>query len=521
MTASLGSARALLVYALILPLALMMGYLLATPGEMGTWATVGIVLMIVSAPLILANHQAFLFLSWNMTASVFFLPGRPQVWFVAAFLSLSFSLVQRTLSKEMRFISVPSLVFPLVFIAFVVLMTAKMTGGFGFRIFGSENVGGRRYFTLLAAVAGFMAMCARPIPSNRANRYFGFFFLGGLVNALSSLVPLLGPEFYFLLYVFPFEGLGVMQTGFQTEIIRYFGLCIASLGVIFYLLGRYGVKDILGMRHPVRLLLLFSMIAIASGGGFRGELGLVLLTFAILFCLEGLLFTRYIGVVLSVVLLISAAVIPMAHKLPLSMQRTLSFLPLNLSPVARFDAQASTEWRLEMWKVLLPRVPENLWLGRGLGISSTDLELTAELAWRGKLSSQELAMLAGDFHNGLLSVLIPFGIWGLIGIVWFWAAALRALYFNFRYGDNAVKRINTFLFAIFIVRMLQFLIVYGSFYDDLALFTGITGLSVALNNGIRKPASAPVSAMALPPATVDAPVSLAPGFARASRPQIS
>ena len=99
MTSSANSIRALLVYALILPLALILGYLLATPTDFGTWATLLLVLCVICAPLILAYHRPLLFLSWNMTAAVFFLPGRPQFWLVMAALSLG---VQKVATEKAR-----------------------------------------------------------------------------------------------------------------------------------------------------------------------------------------------------------------------------------------------------------------------------------------------------------------------------------------------------------------------------------------------------------------------------------
>jgi len=514
MTSSLVPVRAVLAYALILPTALLMGYLLATPGELGTWATVGMVVLVISAPIVLANHHAVLFLTWNMTAVAFFLPGRPQWWLVMAFMSLFISLFQRALSKEIRFISVPSLIWPLLYLAFVVYMTAHLTGGFGLRILGSGNIGGKRYISLFAGIAGFLAMCAHRIPFEKAGRYAGLYFLGSIPNAVGSVIPLLGPAFYFLLLFFPFEPWVGAQTGFREGILRYSGVTAASVGAFFYLLARYGPKEVLNLRRPVRPLMLLGMLALASGGGFRSDLAFLLLTFCAVFCLEGLLWTRYSAMLFAGALLFCLAMIPLTDKLPLSVQRTLSFLPLNVNPIARFDAQASTEWRVQMWQAVLPRVPQYFWLGKGLGISSAELDLTGEMARVGRVSSQEVAILAGDYHNGMLSVVIPFGIWGVIGLLWFWIAGQRALYLNYKNGAEALKRLNALLFALFISRVICFVFVYGTFYDDLASFTGILGLSVAVNHGIRKPAPAPAAATCAPIADSQSSIPTAPAFAR-------
>ncbi len=109
-----------------------------------------------------------------------------------------------------------------------------------------------------------------------------------------------------------------------------------------------------------------------------------------------------------------------------------------------------------------------------------------------------MTAMVGDYHNGPLSVIIPFGIWGVIGWLWFLATATRALYLNYRNSDPQLKTINRFLFAYFVARIIFFFFIFGGFYSDLAIFTGIVGLSISLNNGIRKR----VPNLAYVPATV-------------------
>src|SRR5262245_20723121 len=92
--------RALMVYALVLPLALLLGYMLATPTDFSSMAAVGLVIGVVSLPLILKWHYESMLLSWNMAAAVFFLPGTPELWLVMAVISFAVTLAQRAMSKE-------------------------------------------------------------------------------------------------------------------------------------------------------------------------------------------------------------------------------------------------------------------------------------------------------------------------------------------------------------------------------------------------------------------------------------
>ena len=95
--------------------------------------------------------------------------------------------------------------------------------------------------------------------------------------------------------------------------------------------------------------------------------------------------------------------------------------------------------------------------------------------------------LVGDYHNGPLSVLLPFGIFGAIAFVWLMVAGLRVVYQNYRFGDPAFHHLNAFLFAYFAAKVIFFFAVFGSLHSDLPVFLGLLGLSISLNGGVAKP----------------------------------
>jgi hypothetical protein len=480
-----------MVYALVLPLALVLGYVLATPTDVSSAGTVGIVLAVLAFPLVLRWHHQALFLSWGMTAVLFFLPGGPPFWLAMAFLSLIISCGQRALSKEKQFIHVPSLMWPLILLVLVVAVTAKATGGFGMRLFGSDIVGGRRYVLMFAGVAGYFAMLGQKIPANKALLYLGLFFLGNLADAIGTLIPFGPPELYPLALMFPVSSLEIASvhdlapTFLSAQgVTRFFGLTVASLSVLCYLLGRGGLRGL--MSKPWRFVVFAAVFIAGSLGGFRSFFILAALTCLLVFYFERLFRSRYFAWLILVFILVGTFLFAFSERLPLSLQRTISFLPVKIDPVARFDAEVSSEWRLQMWNIVLPEVPKHLWLGKGLGIDGEQLALASELLGRSLASSQEVAMLAGDYHSGPLTVLIQFGIWGLIAWIWLLAAGLRALYLNFLHGDGYLKDINRLLLAYFLARIAVFFVVFGNFYTDVPQFCGLLGLSLSLNNGIRR-----------------------------------
>ena len=141
---------------------------------------------------------------------------------------------------------------------------------------------------------------------------------------------------------------------------------------------------------------------------------------------------------------------------------------------------------------MLPLVPRYLVLGKGYAINPNELQLVTDIGGESAQNTAEGAIMVGDYHNGPLSVVIPLGIAGVIGFLWFLAAGYRMLLNNFRHGDAEVRQINAFLLSYFVARVVFFVTIFGSLHGELAMFTGLIGLSVSINGGMCQPAEAPV-----------------------------
>ena len=79
--------RSLIIYAVIVPLALFIGYMLTDPLDRSSFTFYGILALILISPILLRWHHPLLILSWNLNATAFFLPGRPDVWLAMAAIS--------------------------------------------------------------------------------------------------------------------------------------------------------------------------------------------------------------------------------------------------------------------------------------------------------------------------------------------------------------------------------------------------------------------------------------------------
>ncbi len=481
--------RGLVIYGTCLVLAIFLGILLATPENRETLMVVGLVFGVLALPLVMRWHHPLLVLSWNLSAVAFFLPGDLQLWMLMTGVSLGISIFQRALNRGIKFMSAGSVILPLIVLAVVVLGTAHLTGGISFRAAGSGTYGGKRYLMVLLGIVGFFALIARRIPVADAGRYVGLYFLAGITAAIANLVTVVNPSYYFIFLLFPPDLTAFQEAGNLTgrNIGRLGGLGAAASYIFYFLLACYGIRGLAGLRNFWRSSLLILLVILGLLGGFRSILISMILVFAFVFYFEGLLRTRYLPILIVGLIMVAAVVLPFMSQLPLSVQRTFSFLPIRVDSVVAADAQDSTEWRLRMWKLLLPEVPNYLWLGKGYAIRGDDLELAQNLVMSGRGDTAEVAMLAGDYHSGPLSVIIPFGIFGALAFLWFLGASGWAFYRNYRYGEPELKRINTLLLACFLMRTVMFFGVVGALNYDLFAFTGLIGLSISLNGGIKTP----------------------------------
>src|SRR4051812_19869185 len=114
--------RALVIYGICLPLAVVIGYLLTDPMDFVNDGIVGVVLAFLTFPLFLRWHHPLLVLCWNMVAFVPFISGHPLISLPVCLISFSISALQYTLNKNLKFISVPSLTWPLLAMVAVVVL---------------------------------------------------------------------------------------------------------------------------------------------------------------------------------------------------------------------------------------------------------------------------------------------------------------------------------------------------------------------------------------------------------------
>ena len=66
--------------------------------------------------------------------------------------------------------------------------------------------------------------------------------------------------------------------------------------------------------------------------------------------------------IVGLAVFIFVPVLLFADKMPLSVQRAISFLPINVDADVLADATGSTDWRVQMWASVIkdmPKVPDH------------------------------------------------------------------------------------------------------------------------------------------------------------------
>jgi O-Antigen ligase len=482
--------RSLALYGVCALIAIIVGVLMTDPWTYSSLGIVGAICAISFIPLLLRWHHPLMIIVWNTPIYIFFLKGDPTLCLVMITVSLAISVTDRALNQR-HFIQVPQITWPLCFLIGVVLITALFTGGLGLKAFGSDVYGGKKYIFLVFGILGFFAITARAIPKEKAKWYVGAFFLGGALSFIQDFFPIM-PHFMEPLYLL-IPPLTLDPSGIEVGSTRLVGTSWGATGVIAFLIAVYGLRGIFLSGKLWRPAVFFISIFLIFFGGFRSALISVGATIILQFFLEGLHRTKLMPFVIALTLGCAVIALPLASKLPFTFQRTLALFPeswIQLSPDARTAAQSSTEWRIEMWKGLLPTIPKYLLLGKGYAITMEEYQfMGVDSAFHSSDVSQQGLALSGDYHNGPLSVVIPFGIWGALGFLWFTAASLWVVYRNYRYGDPELAIVNTFLFTSYVVAVLNFYFIAGGFSSGMPAFTGILGLSVSINRGIRRPST--------------------------------
>ena len=496
MTNPTAAIRMLITYVVCIPVAITVGYLLTDPLDYGTLGFLGLLIAILISPIFIKWHYPMLVFGLGCPIICFFIVGKPPFSQVIVVLSLGIALTERILNVngEKRFLSVPAMTWPLLYICAVTYLTAELNGGIQLQHVGGEGAGGgRKYLNIFLGAAGYFALTSQAIPRARRKLYLMLFMLPSLLGLISDLFPYLPSPLNKINLLFPPTSL--FEEGITVGTTRLSALSFAIGTVMYYMLARYGLRGIFSATKPWRGLFFVMAFLLSLLGGYRSSLGGLIAALTLIFFLEGMHRTRLLPLLLLAGVLGGTVLAVVSDKLPFTFQRSMCFLPLfKWDEAAVIDARNSSEWRYAIWRETWPKVPEHLLLGKGYTITAEEYSFMGNQIFdKGNINASDQGLaVSGDYHSGPLSTLMPFGIWGGIGMLWLMGAVFYVTYHNYRYGDPELKTMNTYFFAASISGPIFFLFVVGALTQSVTGFASLAGFSVALNGGMARPKPQPV-----------------------------
>lgn len=354
---------------------------------------------------------------------------------------------------------------------------------------GSERVGGRPYFEVALAVMAYWVMGHVIISAKHANRLPFVVLAGDMVYSSVS----------FITYHFPWTSpvISKFYTGVETTTFNALDVTKAAAGVegreqYLSLLGTDCVRALCSYRSPSIImnplntlifmvfcgrfkifllsnLFFLSLFMVLKSGHRLSVVGVVAMIL-----LSGYFRREYaktVGIVMGagVVLALVALLQGRLFELPLPAQRALSFMPGKWDQGAVRDAEASTEWRIDIWRNVLgsEKYIQDRWWGDGFGVTKAQLQGMQSSASDTTEGMKENLTVMGQYHSGPLSTI---HITGYIGLTLFSLLLLGSAKYAWRLIVRS-RRTPFFPLALFfgmaaIYKPFAWTLLMGSFDQD-------------------------------------------------------
>jgi hypothetical protein len=353
-------------------------------------------------------------------------PGAPSAWYLGVGMGGGMMFL-RFLLRSQDFIWRWTWMDSLIALQVAVLAQAYVRNPTGLSILGGEMAGGRAYIEYMIGIAGFFALSFIKIDAEMLKRTILIFIVvslgDSLLQAVSGFIPSLA---YVVSRVYSnvdyaaaasAMGEGTFEMSMET---RFGSLASAAQWVALICLSFHRPITCLMPIYPGRFIS-FALASVAIlFSGFRSGLVKIAMYFIASCAVKRKPLDLMAALLVGLMLLATLAVSDQIRNLPFAVQRVLSFLPVAVDDAARSNAEGSSEWRFEMWRMVLTgdRYIKNKFLGDGFGFSA--IEQTAFFnaqAKQGYMSYEEnmdYFITKGSFHGFHVEAIRFTGILGLL-----------------------------------------------------------------------------------------------------------
>jgi O-antigen ligase len=315
--------------------------------------------------------------------------------------------------------------------------------GSGIRALGSETWGGMMYVVLLIGIFFFLTISGLRITKKQIRWAIWGSLVAGLFGAFMQ-----------------YRGWNVVDDFGSSRSVRLMWL-IPLASALFPLAFALKFKQ-MPWISGLLLLLCLSLMGLS---GFRSRLVALVMVAAGYGFFKARSKVKYVVVMGVIGAVAWGGVIVMSPHLPLGLQRAISFVPgAQIDARTAHDASGSIDWRVEIWGYCLSQAKEFLVIGRG---SAFNVWETAENLGVSDIQTYSpwFAFQTRSYHSGPLTLLIDYGIPGLLTALWltgllikrFWGLAARLARM-----DTFESRYALFLGVSVLWQWVAFYLVYGS-----------------------------------------------------------
>ncbi len=413
-------------------------------------------------------------------------PGRPYMWEFAALLGWSGLIITISMRKYVpnfgREIRENRWLFLGIMGYAVVLLVTMFYRGFGLRILGSDQMGGRFYFQQLtcAIFPWLFIMC--PLTEKILLRLYIIQCLMTVTYLISDFVLSVAPEgLFWVLQFFELSGdaMNFEMQAARFGIRRFQSLYIVSSGFICLMLTVFSLRDFLSRKALFLIPSLFGILGVGLLSGHRYLA--IILSGVFSFCVYAQRFVNFKNMfaagAASIVILFTTY--GFADRMPLAVQRAVSVLPgIAVDKQARQDGDATFETRRILRKVGLELIPQYFWTGRGFGLASTDY------SWQWDPSTITTHINQGRFFNGFIGLMVNTGVFGTVFMMLFLGSgtflAWSVLAHLRQHGcEDYFSRMCGVLGGLWIANTVAFLFLHGDSEYAMKTFSLQAGLLLA------------------------------------------
>lgn len=422
-----------------------------------------------------------------------FIPGRPYLWEFAAVVAWTGVIITGWLRRyrpefpqllrENRLMFVASAAYC------VVLVVTLLVRGFGLRVLGSGQVGGRLYVQqLLCAIFPLLFIMVRA-DERTVTRLFVLQYLLSGSYLISDFVFAFAPQALLFLLNFleiPNDALNFEIQSMRFGIRRFQSLSYFGQAFVYMILMFYGLKDLLSRRGWLMLPVVVGVFGLSLLSGHRWVIAIVGITVVFVAYAQRFYTARNMLVSAGLVAVILVFVYAYADRMPQAFQRAVSNLPgIELDSQARTDAANTMFMRRILFRIGMELIPQYFWIGRGFARFLDEYSVY----WDPTVVTFHVNQ--GAFYNGFIGLMVNTGIFGTLSMIMFLAVGSYKAWLIMRHlrthgCNDTFARLCSVVSSLWMANVLAFLFLHGDSEFAMKTFSLQAGALLLCHHLLRK-----------------------------------